>query len=162
VEILRQDFEATTQELATTSQKLCEAEARLETLTGEHQQASTERDDWRKQAEGFRKDLASLDTGRDLLDLRAQHADLRKKHDELEIALAEQIEKSKMENDVLRGIVARQNTTLGVIHSELRRLRRARFTLRLVYALFSLGMLVLAFVALYVFAPQQFLKMFAQ
>jgi len=158
VETLRNDFEAATQELASTSQQLHEAQTTLETLTAEHLQATTERDDWRTKAEGYHHDLAALDTGRDLLDIRAQHAELQKKHQSLEIALAEQSENSRKENDVLRGIVERQNATLDSHHHELRRLRRGRFAMRLVYGLFSLGMLALGYLAFYVIAPQQVMK----
>lgn len=158
VETLRNDFEATTQELATTSQQLHEAQSTLETLTAEHEQATTERDDWRKQAEGFHHDLEALDTGRDLLELRTQHTELQKRHQSLEVTLAEQIEHAKKENDVLRGIVERQNVTLDSHHHELRRLRRGRFAMRLVYGLFSLGMLALGYLAFYVLAPQQVMK----
>jgi len=158
VEVLRQEFQSITQGLAISQEQLRETQTRLETLTEEHGQASTERDDWRQQAEGFRRDLEALDTGRDLLELRTQHQALLQKHQSLETALAEQTEAAKKDNDVLRGIVARQNTTLGVHHSELRRLRRARFGLRLVYGLFTLGLLVLGYVAFYVFAPQQFAR----
>jgi len=160
VEILRNDFEKATQELAATSQQLFETQGRWETLTEEHRQASTERDEWRQQAEQFRHDLAALDTGRDLLELRTQHEDLERKHQSLEITLAERTEEGKKENDVLRGIVTRQNTTLGVYHSELRRLRRAHYALRLVYGLFALGLVTLGFVAFYVFAPLQLMKLF--
>jgi chromosome segregation ATPase len=59
----------------------------------------------------------------------------------------------KKDNDVLRGIVARLNTTLGVYHTEIRRQRRARLTLRLLYALFALGLVTLAIFAVYVFGP---------
>lgn len=159
VEILRHDFEATTQELASTSQQLFELQGRWETLTEEHRQASTERDEWRRQAEQFRHDLTALDTGRDLLELRGQHEDLQRKHQSLEITLAERTEEAKKDNDVLRGIVTRQNNTLGVYHSELRRLRRARYGLRLVYGLFALGLVTLGFVAFYVFAPHELMKL---
>ncbi|MEP6714820.1 MAG: hypothetical protein ABJC09_04560 [Terriglobia bacterium] len=159
VEILRHDFESTTQELAATSQQLFETQGRWEALTEEHGQASAERDEWRRQAEQFRHDLTALDTGRDLLELRVQHEHLERKHQALEITLAERTEEAKKDNDVLRGIVTRQNTTLGVYHSELRRLRRGRYALRLVYGLFALGLLVLGFVALNVFAPQELAKL---
>lgn len=155
VETLRNNFEAATQELATTSQQLHEAQTTLEALTAEHEQATTERDDWRQQAEGFHHDLEALDAGRDLLDLRSQYAELQKEHQNLEITLAEQIEHARKENDVLRGIVERQNVTLDSHHHELRRLRRGRFAMRLVYGLFSLGMLALGYLAFYVIAPQQ-------
>ena len=159
VEILRQDFEATTQELAATSQQLFDIQGRWETLAEEHAQATTERDEWRRQTEQFRHDLEALDTGRDLLELREQHEELQRKHQSLETTLAERTEEAKKDNDVLRGIVTRQNNTLGVYHSELRRLRRARYALRLVYGLFSLGLIALGFIAFYVFAPQELMKL---
>lgn len=162
VEVLRNDFETTTQELATTSQQLFETKGRLDTLSEEHQVATAERDDWRQQAEGFRRDLSQIDNGRELLELRAQHAELERKHQSLEVAMAEQAETAKRDNDVLRGIVDRQNATLAAHHVELRRLRRARFSLRLVYGIFSLGLLILAFVAVYIFAPQQLMKVVGQ
>ena len=62
--------------------------------------------------------------------------------------------------DILRGIVARQNTTLGVYHSELRRLRRALFGLRLMYSFLAVGLLVLGFFACKVFAPLEFARLF--
>lgn len=162
VEVLRNDFETTTQELATTSQQLFETKGRLDTLIEEHQVATAERDDWHRQAEGFRQDLSQIDNGRELLELRAQHAELERKHQSLEVAMAEQAETAKRDNDVLRGIVDRQNATLAAHHGELRRLRRARFGLRLVYGVFSLGLLILAFVAVYIFAPQQLMKVVGQ
>ena len=116
----------------------------------------------RTAAEGFRRDLSQIDNGRELLELREQHSELQRKHQSLEAALAEQAEVAKKENDVLRGIVERQNATLGTHHAELRRLRRARFSLRLVYGIFSLGLLVLAFLAVYIFAPQQLMKVWEQ
>lgn len=53
----------------------------------------------------------------------------------------------KVDNEVLRGIVARQNSELEARHVELVRLKRARFFLRLVYALFGLGLVALGIVA---------------
>jgi len=158
VEVLQQEFQAVTQGLAVSQEQLRETQARLEIVTGEHRQAGTERDEWRQQAEGFRRDLAALDTGRDLIELRARHQELQQKHQSLETTLAERTEAAKKDNDVLRGIVDRQNTTLAICHSDLRRLRRARFALRLVYGLFTLGLLVLGYLACYVFAPQHFTK----
>ena len=45
------------------------------------------------------------------------------------------------DNGVLRGIISRQNTVLEECFTELRRLKRARFVLRIIYALFALGLL---------------------
>ena len=158
VEVLRQNFESTTQELASTSQHLFDIQGRFDTLTEEHQVATAERDDWRQQAEGLRHDLGEIDNGRELLELRAHHTELQHKNLSLENALADQAEAAKKDNEVLRGIVARQNATLDSHHVELRRLRRSRFTLRLVYALFFLGLLALGYLAFSVFAPQQLMK----
>jgi chromosome segregation ATPase len=159
VEILRHDFESTTQELGATSQQLFETKGQLEPLIEEHRGTTAERDSWREQAEGFRRDLAALDTGRDLLELRAQHAELQRKHESLEVTLVEQTETAKKENDVLRGIVDRQNATLGTHHKELRRLRRGRFAVRFVYGLFALGLLALGYLAVHIFAPQHLTKL---
>lgn len=60
------------------------------------------------------------------------------------------------DNEVLRGIVARQNATLDAQHSELRRLRRARFILHTFYTIFGIGLLALIFMALQIFYPQAF------
>lgn len=156
VEVLRSDFEAATQELGATSQRLSEVEAQLQSVTEQHDRASAERDDWRQRAEGFHQDLTALDSGRDLLELRAQHTELQQKFQSLEVALAERNESAKKESDVLRGIVERQNATLGAHYKELRSLRRSRYGLRLAQSIFSLSLVGLAFLAFYVFAPQQF------
>ena len=57
----------------------------------------------------------------------------------------------KKDNDVLRGINQRDNVTIGVYHSELRRLRRARFALRIVYGVFGIAVIGLVFFAIAVF-----------
>jgi len=64
----------------------------------------------------------------------------------------------RKENDVLRGIVDRQNSTLAIQHADLRHMRRGRFGVRLVYGLLILGLLALAYFALMVFEPQVFAK----
>jgi len=69
-------------------------------------------------------------------------------------ALASSESQMKKDNDVLRGIVARQNTTLGVYYVEVRRMRRCRYALRLAYGLFALGLLAVVFFAVAVFSHQ--------
>jgi chromosome segregation ATPase len=64
------------------------------------------------------------------------------------------------DNEVLRGIIARQNTMLGAHHVEVRRLRRGRFALRTVYALFGLGLIGLAAFALSIFTHHGFADLF--
>jgi chromosome segregation ATPase len=64
------------------------------------------------------------------------------------------------DNQVLRGIVARQNNTLGVYYSEVRRMRRARYGLRTVYGLFSLALVGLVFFAISIFTHQSVVDLF--
>lgn len=73
--------------------------------------------------------------------------------DALQKAEAASDEKIHQDNAVLRGIVSRQNVELELQHHELKRLKRARFALRLVYALFALGLAGLAWFAVQ-FVPQ--------
>ena len=55
------------------------------------------------------------------------------------------------DNEVLRGIVSRQNATLSLQHGEVRKLRRGRFGLRIIYGLFALALLGLAGFAVAIF-----------
>jgi len=160
---LRSELQAHQQGLHNTGEMLNAAKAelqgtnaRLETLTEEHRLVTQERDDWKQRAEGFKHDLAAIDTGRDLLETREQLRQLREEYQALQTKFTEHAEQAETNSKALKGIVARQNTTLGVYHSEVRRLRRARFGLRLVYSVFALGMLALAFFACKVFAPGHF------
>ena len=73
--------------------------------------------------------------------------------DALREAEAASDEKTRADNAVLRGIINRQNVELEIQHHDLIRLRRARFALRLVYALFGLGLLGLVWFAVQ-FVPQ--------
>lgn len=57
------------------------------------------------------------------------------------------------DNEVLRGIVERQNETLRVHHIEVRRYRRSRYASRILYAAFGLALVALAIFAVMVFAP---------
>jgi hypothetical protein len=52
------------------------------------------------------------------------------------------------DNDVLRGIVDRQNAELQARHIELVRFKRARMGLRMVYVGFGIGLVTLAIVTL--------------
>ena len=55
-------------------------------------------------------------------------------------------ERLKQDNMALRGIIARQNDELAQLRLELHRLKRARLALRIVYALVTLGFVILAIV----------------
>jgi chromosome segregation ATPase len=50
----------------------------------------------------------------------------------------------RQDNEVLRGIIARQNTELEQKHAQLVRLKRARLGVRLAYASFALGLVLVA------------------
>jgi chromosome segregation ATPase/DNA-directed RNA polymerase subunit RPC12/RpoP len=60
------------------------------------------------------------------------------------------------DNDILRGILARQNATLSAYHQEVRGLRRGRYSVRFTYGLFALGLLALVFFAMSVFSSLGF------
>jgi chromosome segregation ATPase len=159
---LRSQLEAHQTGLQTTGQQLHAAKAglhdvtaRFDALTEEHRVACEQRDQWQQRSDGFEHDLKEIDNGRELLEVRDQLKKLQAEHRQLEITLNENTESFEKNADVQRGIIARQNTTLGVYHSELRRLRRKHLSLRLVYAIFAVGLLALGFVAVQVFAPKQ-------
>ena len=159
---LRSELQAHQQGLQSTGQQLHAAKAELQetlshyhVLTDEHQATSQQRDEWKERAEGLERDLMALDTGRDLLELRERFKKLEQDHHALGTKLADQTEEAEKNSAALKGIVERQNTTLGEYHSELRRLRRARFAVRLVYAVFFLGLLALGYFACKTFAPDQ-------
>jgi chromosome segregation ATPase len=156
----QRDFRAAAEHLAIAEPQLREAQAQLEALTEDHRLATEQRDEWRQRAEGFEHDLTGIDSGRDLLALREDHQKLQKDHHSLQTELADRTEEASKNNDALRGIINRQNTTLGVYHTELRRLRRARFAMRLVYGFFAVGLLVLGFAAFEIFLPHQFADVF--
>jgi len=192
----RQDAETTTQHLASTAQLLQETQAQLQSTTEAHTQSSQERDEWRQKAEIWRQDLSSIDSGRELLELRENLAQLQQTHRTTETTLTQRTAEAaasaatvetlradlqesrrlhadaerraeagsesqlKKDNDVLRGIVDRQNATLATHHGELRHLRRGRYLLRLVYALFALGLLTLGYFAFKVIDPQDFARVF--
>ncbi|HEY3900854.1 MAG TPA: hypothetical protein VGM54_19745 [Chthoniobacter sp.] len=159
---LRSELQAHQQGLQSTGQQLNGAKAELQetlshyhALTEAHQTTTEERDEWKGRAEGLERDLMALDTGRDLLELRERFKKLEQDHQALGSKLADQTEEAEKNSAALKGIVERQNTTLGEYHSELRRLRRARLAVRLIYALFLLGLLGLGYFACKTFAPSQ-------
>jgi seryl-tRNA synthetase len=64
-----------------------------------------------------------------------------------EKAVAASESKVQQDNDVLRGIVERQNAELQSRHIELVRLKRARHGLQIVYGAFGLALVILAIAA---------------
>jgi len=91
-----------------------------------------------------RSELKSLEATEEVLRTDLAEAQRQREEAQKQAAANSELQLNK-DNEVLRGIVNRQNTTLGVYSSELRRMRRARFGLRFIYGLF--GMLVFALVA---------------
>ncbi len=107
---------------------------RFEVLEGKHQKATAA--------------LANLETAHATLtaDERQLRADLTAVRERAAAAenRAEASSDSALQRDigVLRGIIDRQKAELAERFAELRRLQRARFILRIVYALFALAFLV--------------------
>jgi chromosome segregation ATPase len=148
-------LQSTGQQLNAAKAELQETLSHYHALTEEHQATSEQRDDWKARAEGFERNLMAIDTGRDLLELRERFKKLELDHQALGTKLSDQTEEAEKNSTALKGIVERQNATLGEYHNELRRLRRARFAVRLVYAIFFLGLLALGYFACKTFAPSQ-------
>ena len=92
-------------------------------------------------SEGERVRLTAL-TG----ELRVQLEVARKK------AEAASAERLTHDNEILRGIVARQNLELEIRHRDIVRLKRARWGVKLAYSVFALGLLALAYFALRTFS----------
>ena len=102
-------------------------------ITGAHARSTNELDDLTAAAEQLRADLAEA---------RERGADAERR------AEAASDSALKRDNDVLRGIVERQNAVGAESFAELRRLRRARLSLRILYGFITLGVLGLAALAI--------------
>lgn len=102
-------------------------------ITGAHARSTNELDDLTAAAEKLRADLAEA---------RERGADAERR------AEAASDSALKRDNDVLRGIVERQNAVGAEGFAELRRLRRARLSLRILYGFITLGVLGLAALAI--------------
>jgi chromosome segregation ATPase len=153
---LRQQVESLRRDLTQTESgsELLDLRSRVQQLDGTQRRTAAQ---LATQAEELAKLTATGQT------LRVELEESRQRQHEAELrAEANSAVQLKKDNDVLRGIVARLNTTLGVYHTEIRRLRRGRFAVRILYALFGLGLLALAFFALHTFAPHSFDILFKQ
>ena len=137
-DVLRHDLKETD-----SGRELLELRGKLEALSAEHSatvSALTE-----KSAEAQALSLTEST-------LREELRNTLRERDEAERrAEANSEAQLKKDNDVLRGINHRDNVTIGVYHSELRRLRRARYALRIVYGLFGIALIGLVFFAIAVF-----------
>jgi hypothetical protein len=112
----------------------------------------TENQRWKQRVDLLEADLRNVASqGKRFLE---ETNDLRLRlQDALRQAEAATDEKLREDNAVLRGIINRQNVELEIQHHDIARLKRARFALRLVYALFALGLLALVWFAVQ-FVPQ--------
>ena len=121
---LRERFDVLEKEHRNVSATLAEREASIKTLS-----ASGEKLSW------------------DLKKTRSLYEDAERR--------AEEASEGKLikDNDVLRGIIERQNLVLTENGRELRGLRRGQYALRLSYVIFSTILLVMVIFALYILKP---------
>ncbi|MEO8353071.1 MAG: hypothetical protein ABI680_15175, partial [Chthoniobacteraceae bacterium] len=146
------DLEARAQELeeeaGTLRRNLKKGQAGKELLElqGRHAEVKAERDSLAGQVRQMTTDLEARETLRGAAVMEAKEMRLQ-----LEAALKQLESQSesrlRADNDVLRGIVTRQNSELEQRHLKLVRLKRAQIALRLVYALFGLGFILLGIFA---------------
>jgi len=106
---------------------------RFRTLEADHQKATAALG--RREAEVQSLTTAVLQVRTDLTEARERLADAERR---AEAAAESQLAK---DNEVLRGIIGRQNLAGEERFAELRRLKRAKLVLRIVYGLFGLGIL---------------------
>lgn len=123
-----------------TGRELLALRDRFATLETEHQRATAALARSTAEAQALTALAAQLRT--DLTETRERGADAERRADAAsESAL-------KHDNEVLRGIIERQNAVGEERYVELRRLRRARLTLRIIYAASFLALIALAALAL--------------
>lgn len=133
-------------DMTTAGRELLELRTRFEALDAEHKTASAA--------------LVEKETNIKVLNatLGQMKAELKKTRDLQEDAerRADAAAESKVQkdNELLRGIVDRQNVVLGENSRELRQLRRGRFGMRTAYVLASIALMALVAFALALFKPQ--------
>lgn len=140
-EVLRRDLVTTD-----AGQELLDLRSRLSDITEDRAQIA-------ETLAEKRAELKSLTATEEIL--RRELEDTRRQREaaEQQAAANSELQLNK-DNEVLRGIVARQNTTLGVYYSEVRRMRRARYGLRVVYGLFAIVLLILVGAGVLIFTHQ--------
>lgn len=134
--ILREEIEKLRSDLREghAGRELLALRDRFETLTAEQQKTAATLA--RREAEALALATAEQQTRTDLASARERSAAAEYRADAAsETAL-------QRDNDILRGIVARQNAEREEHMKELRKWQRARVTLRIIYGLFALGLIV--------------------
>lgn len=164
---------AATEEVAATKRKLYDSDEAAKALSITLQEVERERDALSKSLSqdtagkdlvAAREELSATIKDRDRLTAEVErlnhHLDAavarqQKTESDLKTALREldearrraeaaSEERLRQDNEVLRGIIARQNTELEQRHAVIVRLKRAQFAVRFAYAAFGLGLLTIA------------------
>jgi chromosome segregation ATPase len=142
---LESDLAQARAETASLQRSLAENSAGQELLAARAALTATgqERDSLKAQAGQLTADLAAAEAARRERDeqIRALRADLDEARRRAEATGEVRL---RQDNEVLRGIIARQNAELEQRHIQIVRLKRARFGVRLAYAGFALALLGLA------------------
>jgi hypothetical protein len=148
VKALHRSVEDSANEIATLRRHLSEEHTGRELLETRDRLAVivAERDRLAAQSEQLRDDLqkheiAARRTDEEMKSLRRQMEEAQR------AAEANSEARLRRDNDVLRGIVARQNLELEQKHLQLVRLKRARLVLKLIYSIFALGLIAIGVVA---------------
>jgi len=140
IEVLRRDLDDTT-----AGRELLEVRERFDALEKEHGRVSATLAD--REASIKKLSATGDQLSVELKKTRSLYADAERR--------AEEASEGKLlkDNDVLRGIIERQNVVLTENGRELRVLRRGRFGLRLAYVIFSTILLALVIFALSILKP---------
>lgn len=120
-----------------TGRELIELRAKLASVETEHQREEAAA---RQSAMDLQKSEAAQHGLRELVKATRHQLEQAEKRAE-----AGSEDRVKSDNDLLRGIISRQNEELAHRHSELVRLKSARFAVRILYALFAVGLVALGF-----------------
>jgi chromosome segregation ATPase/DNA-directed RNA polymerase subunit RPC12/RpoP len=141
----QRDLAKAREEIAALQRSLTENSAGQELLATRDELATTrqQRDSLTAQARQLTADLAAVEAARRERDeqLKALRAELDEARRRAEATGEVRL---RQDNEVLRGIIARQNTELEQRHVQIVRLKRARFGVRLAYAAFAIALLGLA------------------
>ncbi len=152
---LRQEAETLRHDLTTIAdgRELLDLRARFRTVEAEHQRATGTLSRMEAEAKSLAGSEEKLRT--ELTEARERGAEAERRAEAAsETAL-------KQDNEVLRGIIARQNTVLEERFVELRRLKRARLYLRILYTFIGLGLVGVAALAIE-FLPEAVQKWLAE
>ncbi len=155
IDRLREDGAVQRRSAAEAQERLAAHCDRLRSSEEARQTLSERCEDLRTEARSLRQDLRDSESGRELLALRgkvaalpdlerlqAELTDTRRARDEAQKRAEAAADSAlKQDNEVLRGIIKRQNDEITQRHTQLKRLKRARFAARILYALLAIALL---------------------